>query len=159
MKLKSSKILVWLAVAAATTLTGCSTAIYKNAKYADLLKRGASRVEIQEKLGEPVKSGELDSNDPEAVRFLARRFDDFIVRGPVFDYGRYSGNALGTGMTFGLFEPIEIPRAVGWRFKNSRNQFVKVFYDETDHYFQHIVREYQREGGGEQGVGLKRVPR
>jgi hypothetical protein len=92
MKLKSSKILVWLAVAAATTLTGCSTAIYKNAKYADLLKRGTSRVEIQEKLGEPVKSGELDSNDPEAVRFLARRFDDFIVRGPVFDYHRYSGN-------------------------------------------------------------------
>lgn len=151
MENKISQALISIALLTITfSNSGCSTAIYKNAKYADILKPESSRSEIREEFGEPIKSGKIDSHNMDANTVNAWAFDDFIVNGPIFDHYRYFGSALGTGMTVGMFEPIEIPRAVGWKLKNRGPQFLKVLYDETEHYERHIVRPLRSENEGEQ---------
>src|SRR5258705_13864896 len=86
--------------------SGCASAIYKGGRFHDVLLHGTSRVEIRRAMGGPVESGE------ERI-FGINLYDDFVVRGPVYDAIRSAGAAIPTGMTLGLSELIAGPQALG----------------------------------------------
>ncbi|MEO0416413.1 MAG: hypothetical protein AAF226_15825 [Verrucomicrobiota bacterium] len=120
---------------------GCSTAIYKNGKYADILSGSSTRGDIRSELGSPLRSGLLQ-DEHRILRWLnTMSFDEFIGYGPIFDRHQYMGSSMGTAMTFGLLEPIEIPNAIGWKLNGRKPRLIQVLYDEDDQYQWRFVRE------------------
>jgi hypothetical protein len=116
--------------------TSCASAIYSSGRFKRDLNRGSERGDIRAALGEPVASGQ-DRN------FGYWTFDDFVVRGPVYDRSRVGGAAMGAGMTFGLSEFISAPQALWWSITDRGCKRVRVFYSEDLHYKLHFVADME----------------
>src|SRR5262245_33228813 len=101
--------------------SGCASAIYKGGRFHDVLQAGTSRDKIRQAMGSPVDSGEQRN-------FGSNVYDDFIVRGPVYDSSRSAGAAMGAGMTLGLSELIAVPQALWWSLTDRRQKRVRVLY-------------------------------
>ena len=85
-------------------------------------------------LGQPVDSGE-DHN------FGSSIYDDFIVRGPVYDASRSAGAAMGAGMTIGLSELVAVPQALWWSLTDRGQKRVRVLYSGGYLYRLHFVQD------------------
>ena len=89
-------------------------------------------------MGNPVDFGE-ESN------FGGHGYDDFIVRGPVCDFSRSAGAAMGAGMTLGLSELITVPQALWWSLTDHGEKRVRVLYSASDIYRLHFVQDAKQE--------------
>jgi hypothetical protein len=114
--------------------SGCASAIYKGGRFHDVLQRGTSRDEIRQAMGSPVDSGEERN-------FGSSVYDDFVVRGPVYDSSRSAGAAMGAGMTFGLSELIAVPQALWWSLTDRGMKQVRVLYSADYIYRLHFVQD------------------
>jgi hypothetical protein len=112
---------------------GCATAIYNGGRFHDVLQRGHDRSEIRAALGVPLRSGEDQG-------FNQWPYDDFVVRGPVYDVSLSGGAAEIAAMTLCLSELIAVPQALWWKAFCRGPQNVRVLFEDDVHYTLHIVR-------------------
>lgn len=113
--------------------SGCASAIYKGGRFHDVLQPGIARDTIRQAMGTPVDSGEEHN-------FGSNFYDDFVVKGPVYDSSRSAGAAMGAGMTFGLSELIAVPQALWWSLTDRGQKRVRVLYSSGYLYRLHFVR-------------------
>jgi hypothetical protein len=114
--------------------SGCASAIYKAGRFGDVLQPGISKVDIRRAMGSPVDSGKEDN-------FGSQGYDDFVVRGPVYDRTRPIGAAMGASMTLGLWELIAVPQALWWSLTDRGEKRVRVLYSPSDIYRLHFVQD------------------
>lgn len=120
-----------------SVLSSCSPSIYASGRHADVLVPGKSRSEIRSALGKPVESGSVTG---ELARISpGSTYDEFQVRGPVYDRHLATGASMGTAMTFGLLEFISFPSAVWWKLTSRGLYDVTVSYDAEARYAWHHV--------------------
>ncbi|SRR5258705_6709284 len=117
--------------------SGCASAIYKGGRFHDVLQHGTSRDEIRRAMGGPVESGEERN-------FGINLYDDFVVRGPVYDASRSAGAAMAAGMTLGLSELIAVPQALWWSLTGHGQKRVRVVYSRDYFYQLHFVQDAKR---------------
>ena len=121
-------------------VTGCSTAIYESGRYADVLKRGSTREQIRARLGEPAVSGRKGTNEIWTNWiYTDGTFDEFVVRGPVYDSIRSSGSSMAVAMTLGFGELLAFPEALLWKLTDRGWKRVTVLYSAESNYGSHSV--------------------
>jgi hypothetical protein len=113
--------------------SGCATAIYNSGRFHEVLQPGKERSEIQAGLGTPTVTGkdQVFNNWP---------YDEFVVRGPVYNVSLSAGAAEAAGMTLCLSELFAVPQALWWKAFSRGPQTVRVLYKDDVHYTLHIVR-------------------
>lgn len=117
-------------------LLSCSSLIYENVRYSDVLKKGSTKAEIRNALGNPVNTGLTSS---EYGAFYARKpYDKFHVAGPVYDKELADAAAKGSALSFGLIGIVTLPDAIERNSSNSRKS-VSVIYDKDKKYLFHRV--------------------
>ena len=113
--------------------SGCASSIYKGGRFHNVLQPGISRDAIRLAMGAPVDSGEEHS-------FGSNFYDDFVVKGPVYDSSRSVGAAMGAGMTLGFSELFATPQALWWSWTDRGQKRVRVLYSSGYLYRLHFVR-------------------
>jgi hypothetical protein len=99
-----------------------------------VLDSESNREQIRAALGPPLESAEGEDQ--------GSNYDQFDVRGPVYDAMKSAGAEMSFGMSFGLSDLIAVPQAIWWLATSWGKQGVTVYYSKHMgelHYSIHFV--------------------
>ncbi|MBT8038209.1 MAG: hypothetical protein KJO21_11750 [Verrucomicrobiae bacterium] len=136
MKNANHRLFAGFMILSSLIVSSCSSLIYGSGNHADVLTFGSNKQKVRRDLGEPKYSGRTREGESP---LSGSHYDDFVVKGPVFEYDLYSGASMAVGMTLGLSEIIFFPKALIWRFSSYGLREVRVIYDDEDSYRWHFV--------------------
>ena len=118
--------------------SGCASAIRNQGRFHEVLKRESNRGQIRAALGQPVESGN------EGAIWRNAPYDDFVLRGPIYDISHTAGADMAAAVTCGLSELIAVPEALWWFLTDRGYRRVRILYepeahDYSQYYWIHFV--------------------